>query len=70
MCIIKIKLHTIITESTFIHPQVCYGGQGYVHLMEYIVPKMSERGISQDTINTIFMQNRRSGLHLYSVENM
>ena len=70
MCIVKIKLHTIITESTFIHPQVCYGGQGYVHLMEYIVPKMRERGISQDTINTILMQNRRSGLHLYSVENM
>ena len=40
------------------HPQVRYGGHGYdVHLLEYIVPKMRERGISQDTINTILISN-------------
>ena len=39
------------------HPQVRYDGHGYVHLLEYIVPKMRERGISQDTINTILISN-------------
>ena len=39
------------------HELQCYGGHGYGHLLEHIVPKMEERGISRDTVNSILTQN-------------
>lgn len=31
-------------------PQVKYGGHGFAHILEHIVPKMKERGISEEDI--------------------
>ena len=34
-----------------------YGGHGYKHLLKYTVPKMMERGISQEQVDKIFIKN-------------
>ena len=39
------------------HELRCYGGNGYGHLLEHVVPKMEERGISRDTISDIITHN-------------
>ena len=44
------------------HELRCYGGHGYGHLLEHVVPKMEERGISRDIIHTIITQNPRKWL--------
>jgi phosphotriesterase-related protein len=34
-----------------------YGGKGYDHLITNIVPRMRQRGFSQDAIDKIFVGN-------------
>ena len=47
------------------HDVVCrhelrrYGGHGYTHLLEHVVPKMMDRGIDQGTIASITTNNPR-----------
>ena len=42
--------------------QVCYGGHGYGHLLENVVPKMKERGINEDIITDIMTKNPQQWL--------
>ena len=44
------------------HRMVRYGGHGYAHIMEHIVPKMVERGIQSETIMAILTENPRDWL--------
>ena len=39
------------------HELVCYGGHGYAHILENIVPKMVDRGISKDVAMEILTDN-------------
>ncbi|KAI0219449.1 Phosphotriesterase-related protein [Lamellibrachia satsuma] len=39
------------------HMLMKYGGYGYSHILMNIVPKMLERGISQETIDKIIVAN-------------
>ena len=39
------------------HGLVKYGGYGYAHLLEHIVPRMREKGISEEDIDTIIVNN-------------
>ena len=34
-----------------------YGGYGYGHLMENIIPRMRDRGIREDHIHQLFVEN-------------
>ena len=34
-----------------------YGGHGYAHILEHIVPKMKERGISEGDIKCMLEDN-------------
>ena len=51
------------------HDVVCkqelqtYGGHGYRHLLENVVPKMKERGINEDIITDIMIHNPRQWLN-------
>jgi len=42
--------------------QVQYGGHGYAHILENIVPKMEQRGISRDTAMKILTENPQNWL--------
>ena len=44
------------------HELVRYGGHGYAHILEHIVPKMVERGISRDTVMEILTDNPKKWL--------
>lgn len=44
------------------HRLVCYGGHGYAHILEHIVPKMVDRGISRDVVMEILTDNPRRWL--------
>ena len=35
----------------------CHGGKGYAHILENIVPRMRRRGISDDQISKIMVDN-------------
>jgi phosphotriesterase-related protein len=39
--------------------RVRYGGWGYAHILNYVVPMMRQRGITQEQINTIIISNPR-----------
>ena len=39
------------------HRQVKYGGHGFAHIVENILPRMPEKGFSQDDIETITVRN-------------
>lgn len=39
-----------------------YGGHGYTHILENVVPKMRQRGFNNDTINKILCDNPRTWL--------
>ena len=36
-----------------------YGGNGYAHILELIVPKMRAKGVTEEQINTILVENPR-----------
>ena len=42
--------------------QVRYGGHGYAHILENIVPKMEDRGIKRDLALKILTENPRNWL--------
>ena len=44
------------------HELVRYGGHGYAHILENIVPKMEDRGISRATVMKILTENPRKWL--------
>lgn len=39
-----------------------YGGHGYSHILENIVPKMLTRGISQNKIDKLLLENPKQWL--------
>lgn len=41
---------------------VGYGGKGYAHLLEHILPKFLDRGVDRCTMETILKQNPRNWL--------
>jgi len=47
--------HDIVCKTKL----VCYGGWGYAHIPNYVVPMMLKRGIGRDVIDTIMVQNPR-----------
>ncbi len=44
------------------HEFVRYGGYGYAHILEHIVPKMVDRGIDRDTVMDILTRNPQKWL--------
>ncbi|CAI8030938.1 Phosphotriesterase-related protein [Geodia barretti] len=44
------------------HRLVAYGGHGYGHLLENVVPKMKDRGISEDIITSMITDNPQQWL--------
>ena len=44
------------------HELVRYGGHGYAHILENIVPKMEDRGISRATAIKILTENPQKWL--------
>ena len=48
----------LISQDVFLkRKRVSYGGWGYVHVSNYIVPMMLTRGITNEQINTIMVEN-------------
>ncbi len=47
--------HDICTKSR----RVRYGGWGYAHISSYVVPMMLKRGVTQEQITTIMVENPR-----------
>ena len=47
--------HDIVVKTKL----VAYGGWGYAHISNYVVPMMLKRGITQDIIDTILIENPR-----------
>ena len=39
-----------------------YGGPGYAHILENIVPLMREKGMTEESINTILVENPKRGI--------
>ena len=39
--------------------RVRYGGWGYAHILNYVVPMMRQRGITQEQIDTMMVSNPR-----------
>ena len=39
--------------------RTCYGGWGYAHILDYVVPMMRQRGMTQEQIDTILIENPR-----------
>lgn len=37
--------------------RACYGGWGYAHILKYVVPMMRQRGITQQQIDTMLIDN-------------
>ncbi len=50
----------LISQDTCLKSKlVCYGGQGYAHIMRNILPQMLARGITEEQIKTIMVENPR-----------
>jgi len=48
----------LISEDTaFKHNWACYGGRGYAHLIENVIPLMRAKGMTQEQIDTITVEN-------------
>ena len=57
------KDHVMISQDNVCkHELVRYGGHGYAHILEHIVPKMVDRGISRDTVMEIITENPKKWL--------
>ena len=48
--------------------QTRYGGHGYAHILENIVSKMQERGISKDVTMQILTQNPQEWLNSFCMK--
>jgi phosphotriesterase-related protein len=44
--------------------RVCYGGRGYAHISNYIIPLMLSKGMSQEQIDNIMVKNPKQLLTL------
>jgi phosphotriesterase-related protein len=44
-------------DCCFKHKYVKYGGYGYAHILEHIVPWMKQRGITEEQVHTILEEN-------------
>ena len=42
--------------------QEAYGGHGYSHILNNVVPKMLDRGITQDDVNNMLIHNPQNWL--------
>ena len=51
-----------IPTCTCVYSQVRYGGHGYGHILENIVPKMEDRGIPRAIIDQILTENPQKWL--------
>ena len=51
-------------DCCFKHKYVRYGGYGYAHIIEHIMPWMRQRGITEDQIHTIAVENPKRILTL------
>ena len=50
----------VIAQDTFFKWQMtCYGGKGYAHILENIVPRMRKRGFTEQQIHAILVDNPR-----------
>lgn len=62
----KLLLNVVVTKF-ILHDfgmlyQACYGGHGYTHILENVVPKLEQRGIKKDIITKIITQNPQTWL--------
>ena len=55
---IVLMSHDVVTK----HELVKYGGYGYRHILEHVLPKMADRGISQENIQKIVRGNPQNFL--------
>jgi phosphotriesterase-related protein len=49
-------------DICFKHYLVAYGGYGYAHILRYIVPVMRSKGLSDEQINTLLVDNPKRAL--------
>ena len=47
----------IAQDICFKHWASSYGGQGYAHILENILPRMRKRGFSKENIDNILIEN-------------
>jgi len=47
----------ITTDTCMKYRLVCYGGPGYAHIPENVIPWMRAKGMTEDVINTITVEN-------------
>lgn len=66
---LKMLLEGGYSEKVLVsHDVVCrhelrrFGGHGYSHLLDHVVPKMRDRGIDEETINCITNKNPKKWL--------
>ena len=53
----------LVSQDVVCRHKLCrYGGNGYGHILEHVVPKMRERGISNDIIRSMTVENPRQWL--------
>ena len=47
----------LILDTAFKHCLSCYGGRGYAHINENVIPLMRAKGMTDDQIHTITVEN-------------
>lgn len=53
----------LLSHDVFMkHKLTKYGGNGYAHILEEIVPMLTDRGVSEETIDRILVENPREVL--------
>lgn len=58
----------ISQDCCFKHKYVRYGGYGYAHIIEHIIPWMKQRGITDAQIHSIVVENPKRMLTLAKIE--
>lgn len=59
----------ISQDCCFKHKYVRYGGYGYAHILEHIIPWMRQRGFTEEQIHTIVVENPKCVLTLDESKN-
>jgi len=57
----------ITTDTCMKYRLVCYGGPGYAHIPENVIPWMRAKGMTDDVINTITVENPKQAFTFVSV---
>ena len=52
----------VANDLHLVHRLSKYGGQGYAHIFDYVIPKMLSRGISQEVVDKIIVSNPKAWL--------